>query len=161
MRRRFIYVAVTLLEPKPGGRPRGEPSEAERVRGALEGENREPRIELEAARIREELAITLPHVLKPSKGPQEKRRGKACRVSAVCRRARPHARRLQCAWKAVTRPSGGRRGVEKQADRRRTEREVRKRVTAFRKRVKLHGIPLAETARRICVCPTLVSQWER
>jgi len=72
MRRRFIQQAVSLLEPKPAGRPRKEPSEADRVRQSLEEENRELRIDLEAARIREELAITLPHVLKQNKNPPKK-----------------------------------------------------------------------------------------
>jgi transposase-like protein len=75
MRRRFFQEAVSLLEPKPVGRPRREPSEAERVRRSLEAENRELRIDLEAARIREELAIVLPHVLQPpAKGPSKKGR---------------------------------------------------------------------------------------
>lgn len=64
MRSRFLAHAVSLLEPQPVGRPREGPDEEDPTRAALEAEVRELHLDLEAARIREELAIVMPQVLR-------------------------------------------------------------------------------------------------
>jgi len=64
LRSRFLAESVDLLEPRPAGRPPAVPSETGPSPADLEAENRELRLDLQAARIREELAIAMPHVLK-------------------------------------------------------------------------------------------------
>jgi transposase-like protein len=67
LRRRTLEESLAGLEPRKAGRPAEEKSpEAERVE-ELEEELRRLRYELEAARIREDLARTMPQVLKPRK----------------------------------------------------------------------------------------------
>jgi transposase-like protein len=66
IRDRTMADALESLEPRPLGRPRredapgGETGELER----LKEENDRLKMELQASRIREELAIVMPHVLK-------------------------------------------------------------------------------------------------
>jgi hypothetical protein len=59
--------AVDSLEPKPAGRPPA-PNEIDPERAALEEEVRELRVNLRAAQIREEIAVLMPHLLKPRPG---------------------------------------------------------------------------------------------
>ncbi len=62
LRTRVIQEAVEGLEPrKPGRKPR-EMSEAEERARALEAEVEKLKLELRAAQIREELAVTMPHL---------------------------------------------------------------------------------------------------
>jgi len=69
--------ALSALEPRAPGRPASPGPDPEVVR--LEDENRRLRRELEASRIREEIAIVMPHVLQPPAGqkggPGARRRG--------------------------------------------------------------------------------------
>lgn len=62
--------AVDSLEPKPLGRPPAAPAGDPKL-AALEEEVNELRVELRASQIREELAIVMPHLLKP-RGDQKK-----------------------------------------------------------------------------------------
>jgi len=64
LERAALQGAVESLEPKPSGRPPAAP-EDDPKRSALEEEVKELRIELRASQIREELAIVMPHLLKP------------------------------------------------------------------------------------------------
>jgi hypothetical protein len=57
---------VAALEPKARGRPARPGPDPEME--ALRAENRELRRDVEVARIREEIAIAMPHVLRPPKG---------------------------------------------------------------------------------------------
>jgi hypothetical protein len=80
LRKEALAGALSALEPKPLGRPAAPPPDAEVER--LKAENFELKRDLEAARIREELAIVMPHVLRPPKagekgGPGGKRGGRA------------------------------------------------------------------------------------
>lgn len=63
LRTRVLQEAVEGLEPrKPGRKPQEQSPEEVKVRG-LESELEKLKRELRAAQIREELAITMPHVL--------------------------------------------------------------------------------------------------
>lgn len=61
IRNAWMAEAVRILEPKPVGRPRKNPQMPEEV-ARLKARIKELEAELEASRIREELALTLPRV---------------------------------------------------------------------------------------------------
>ena len=89
LRAEALQGMLDALEPKPPGRP---PKEAERIEPSaveeLEHQIRELKVDLQIARARTELALTMPHVLKdrpqpgaeegggPQKGQKKKRGGK-------------------------------------------------------------------------------------
>jgi hypothetical protein len=62
LRGRFLRVALDHLEPRPVGRP-GQAAPDDQQRTELEEEVRRLRVELRAARVREEIALALPHML--------------------------------------------------------------------------------------------------
>ena len=62
LRAEVLQAALDRLEPRPSGRPRPEPAGDV---AALEEEIRELRIDLKAAQVREEIALAMPHLLKP------------------------------------------------------------------------------------------------
>ena len=65
MRKEFLAAALGLLERKTAGRkPIAPPEDAAERLAELEEENETLRIELEASRIRTEIALTMPHLLK-------------------------------------------------------------------------------------------------
>ena len=64
LRRDFLEESIGLLEPKMPGRKRKEPTLEEERITELERERKTLMIELEASRIRTELALVMPHVLK-------------------------------------------------------------------------------------------------
>lgn len=66
LRARTLQEAVEGLEPRPLGRPAAEQEETGEV-AELEAEIKSLRRELEAARIREELAVALPQLSKSRK----------------------------------------------------------------------------------------------
>jgi hypothetical protein len=75
LRARTLQDAVHSLEPRPVGRPRKEvPKEATEIE-ALKAEVWQLKFDLQAARIREEIAVTMPHLLKDNK-PAEGKGGK-------------------------------------------------------------------------------------
>jgi hypothetical protein len=62
--RLFLQAGLNSLEPRPAGRPSNQSKEVDRRIVALEKLNRDLRIELRAAQIREEIALTMPRLLK-------------------------------------------------------------------------------------------------
>jgi hypothetical protein len=72
LRSRTLQDAIHSLEPRPVGRPRKEvPKEASEIE-ALKAEVWQLKFDLQAARIREEIAVTMPHLLKEKKPAQAK-----------------------------------------------------------------------------------------
>jgi len=67
LRRRTLQESLDGLEPRLPGRRRQERSPEEERIEELEEELRFTRLELQAAQVREELALTMPHVLKKRK----------------------------------------------------------------------------------------------
>jgi hypothetical protein len=63
LRSRFLEDAVLLLEPRVPGPKRQEATPEERRIEDLEAEVQRTKMELEAARIRTEIALVMPHVL--------------------------------------------------------------------------------------------------
>jgi hypothetical protein len=63
LRSEFLQEAVGLLEPKPLGRPASLPSETEELREEYERRIGDLEIDLQAARVREEIALSMPHLL--------------------------------------------------------------------------------------------------
>lgn len=63
LRKRFLKGGVPALEDRPAGRPARKPSAEEERIQQLEVDLRQARLDLEAAQIREEIALTMPHLL--------------------------------------------------------------------------------------------------
>jgi len=69
LRTKLLQQALGAAEPQPVGRPRHEASPEQAQVAALEAEIRDLRIDLHAAQVREEIALVMPHILKPPKTP--------------------------------------------------------------------------------------------
>lgn len=86
LRARLLGAALSEAEPKPRGRRPDPVPENQGEVEALRDENRELKMDLEASRIREELALVMPRVLKPraeaKKKGRRKRRRKTAREAA-------------------------------------------------------------------------------
>ncbi len=83
LRSEFLQSAVGLLEPKTPGRKKRKKDPVESRIKELEGQLKELSFEAEAARIRTEIALTMPHLLKEevrrakkNSGSKKKRRKK-------------------------------------------------------------------------------------
>jgi hypothetical protein len=63
LREEALAGAAAALEPRPSGRPRHEQDASAAEVAALKAEVLELKVNLRAAEIREELALTMPHVL--------------------------------------------------------------------------------------------------
>lgn len=63
LRKQTLQAALDALEPGAPGRPPESPPPDPRVT-QLEEENKELKIELQAARVRTEIAVAMPHLLK-------------------------------------------------------------------------------------------------
>jgi hypothetical protein len=66
LRNKIMQAALERSEPQPVGRPRHEPAPQQAQLAALEAQIRDLRIDLHAAQVREEIALVMPHLLKPS-----------------------------------------------------------------------------------------------
>lgn len=66
LRAKFLADAAGLLEPRPAGRRPHVPTEAEVEARRLQRENAQLRLDLRAGQIREEIALVMPHLLKPA-----------------------------------------------------------------------------------------------
>jgi transposase-like protein len=88
MRRQALEGALESLRPGVPGRPKGvdEDPVSERLEG-LERENRELRIELQAAYVRTELALGMPQVLTAKGRAQIKKNARAARRAVAERSA--------------------------------------------------------------------------
>ena len=76
LRNEFLAKGVEALEPRPLGRPPApEPTELEKENLRLHRELQQAKLELQGALIREEIAVVMPHLLKPSRA-QKKAGGK-------------------------------------------------------------------------------------
>ena len=67
LRTEILQLALNRAEPRPPGRPRHEPAPEQGQVAALQAEIRDLRIDLHAAQVREEIALVMPHLLKPPK----------------------------------------------------------------------------------------------
>jgi len=67
LRTRALSETMASLEPRPMGRPRKERKEEEEQVEALEKEVMRLKLELEAAWLREEIALAMPHLRKEKK----------------------------------------------------------------------------------------------
>ena len=67
MRGQALNAAVAALEPKPMGRPRQMMSEEQEKIDQLEREVVRLKLELEATRLREQIALAMPHLRKEKK----------------------------------------------------------------------------------------------
>lgn len=70
MRSRFLSEATGLLEPRPPGPRAHEPTEAEREAQRLRERVKELEVEVHIAKVREDLAMTMPQHLKPAPAPE-------------------------------------------------------------------------------------------
>jgi transposase len=75
LRKRFLKGGVPALEDQPAGRrPRVVSAEAEQIR-KLEDKLQQTRLELQAMQLREEIALSMPHLLQKAKGSRKKNPG--------------------------------------------------------------------------------------
>jgi transposase len=65
LRQQWLQASCAALEPKPLGRPKETTIEQEVELLRLHRENKNLEMHLRAAQIREEIAVAMPHVLKP------------------------------------------------------------------------------------------------
>ena len=80
IREEALRGALAGLEPKPKGRPPKRAPEEDAELATAKEENRRLRIDLRAAQTREEIAVAMPHLLKPRQPwPGKKTSGKAGR----------------------------------------------------------------------------------
>jgi hypothetical protein len=75
LRERVLQDAVASLEPRKVGRPRKEKSREQEKLEKLQAELFEVKKDLQAARIREEIAVVMPHLLRDKKGKKKKEKG--------------------------------------------------------------------------------------
>ena len=68
MRTRFLSEATGLLEPRPPGPAAHEPTEAEREAERLRDRVQELEVEVQLAKVREDLAMTMPRHLRSGAG---------------------------------------------------------------------------------------------
>ena len=78
-RTEVLQAALSELEPKPAGRPPRERNPLEEEVAKLKAEKDELRIQLEAARVREELGLAMPHVIADRLGPADPSKKKTTR----------------------------------------------------------------------------------
>ena len=64
LRSQFLARAPDLLEPRPRGRRRRVPSEADQRLAQLQQEIVQLKLDLKAQQVREEIALVMPHLLK-------------------------------------------------------------------------------------------------
>jgi transposase-like protein len=78
MRSKWLEEAVAALEPKPAGRPANTVSLEQKRIADLEAEIAEMRMRLVGTQIREEIALTMPHLLvdKPGIGKKKAKKKK-------------------------------------------------------------------------------------
>jgi len=73
LRSNWLSESAAILEPKQAGRPSKYASEADRRVRELEEELLEMKLRFEAAMIREEIALVMPHVLEKNDGDAKKK----------------------------------------------------------------------------------------
>lgn len=74
LRVRFLNGGVPALEDRPAGRRPRQASAAEEQMGKLQSELQQTRLELQAVQLREEIALTMPHLLHQPVAEQKKTR---------------------------------------------------------------------------------------
>ena len=67
LRKEALDGALAGLDARPSGRPPAEPPALESKVAELESEVRELRMDLQASRVRTEIALTMPHLLRDRK----------------------------------------------------------------------------------------------
>jgi transposase-like protein len=73
LRQQFLVRAAGLLEPRPRGRCRPEPSQAEIELAKLRQEVVQLKLDLKAQQIREQIALVMPHLLNSKRGAARKK----------------------------------------------------------------------------------------
>jgi hypothetical protein len=73
LRSQFLARAPDLLEPRPRGRRRRVPSEADRRLAQLQQEIVQLKLDLKAQQVREEIALVMPHLLKDKRAGARKK----------------------------------------------------------------------------------------
>jgi transposase len=74
LRKRFLPGGVPALEDRPAGRRPRQASAAEQRIEQLETDLQQTRLDLQAAQLREEIALTMPHLLHPPAAEEKKAR---------------------------------------------------------------------------------------
>lgn len=88
LRQQFLLRATSLLEPRPRGRRRPEPSEADIELAKLRQEVVQLKLDLKAQQIREEIALVMPHLLSNKRGAARKKTPRRITRSACVRSVR-------------------------------------------------------------------------
>jgi hypothetical protein len=77
LRTQLMQQAVEMLEPRPPGRPAQARESTRSNEAALTAELQQLKLDLQAARIREEIALAMPHLLNRSRRKKKGRRRQA------------------------------------------------------------------------------------
>jgi transposase len=72
LRQQWLQASCAALEPKPLGRPKETTIEEEVELLRLHRENQDLKKHLQAAQIREEIGVAMPHMLKPKEDSEKK-----------------------------------------------------------------------------------------
>jgi len=88
LRRQFLAQAASLLEPRPRGRQRRQPTAADDQIAELQREIVRLKLDLKAQQIREEIALAMPHLLKNKRAPSRKKNARANTRAVSSRSAR-------------------------------------------------------------------------
>ena len=88
LRQQFLAQATSLLEPRPPGRQRRQPSAADHQIAELQQEIVQLKLDLKAQQIREEIALVMPHLLKDKRRSARKKKPRSNTRAGSSRSAR-------------------------------------------------------------------------
>jgi transposase len=168
----WIDRALEALEPKPLGRPAQGADPQEALSTKLQEEIKELKIKLNAARVREEILMVSPHLLKHEKQSKEKKSpgGEPPSppppdlkpVTPEERREAQHVgfmRQTHAAYFEKTKSYAG--AQAKRETLNNARRTIRKKALSFVFWLSLMGIKTSEAARRLGLKPKTVKMWKR
>ena len=147
-RRDSLQAAAERLEPRAGGRPAATTTPEEERIALLEAKVRELELELAASRVREEIAVSMPFLVKAKEVPRTKKAGAvgdpdggspsapppaAIPLTSRERHEKNHLERLHeaCRLRGMEKKPRSIRGEMIQHERRKNERDIRKAALAF------------------------------
>lgn len=171
IRQEALQGALEELEPGSSGRPAKAASAEEGEIAALQAEIVRLRIEVAAARVREEIAVAMPHLLVRGKRGSAKKAEAVGAGEAPVATAEPvgktkgheerHRARLAeaCRLRGLEKKPRCARGLTMQHDQRRNERETRKAAMAFSRWAGRRLGSECEAARRLGIAPATLRQW--
>jgi transposase InsO family protein len=167
LREQALQGALGALLPAPRGRPRQEPAPDPQREALLEERIHELEYEVCVERVRTEIALTEPKLLRRAAA---KKKRPVTPIPTLARRAERrcwrHVQRVreivqmeQPPVRQRREPPPRRRGLPGQKKRRRVERRVRRTTLACRRLAQRHGQPLVTLAASLGISPRSLRRW--